>query len=237
MAIKMVLFDYGETIVHEGSFDGLRGTRALIEHVVENPFNASPEEIRRLEEGLYFSVGANARKVGAEVPSASFRRFANEYFQLKFSLPLDELEEIYWDSAASASPQPHVNEMLEALGHMGMRTAVISNTGFSGELLKRRIDKVLPGNTFEFALATCDYGIRKPNPLIFELALRKAGILPEEAIFCGNNGKCDIEGAKAAGLHAVKYGKAGTREPSLSDSQIQIDDWLELIEVVRRMAT
>ena len=33
---KMILFDYGQTLVNEAKFDGVRGTEAVMKHAVHN---------------------------------------------------------------------------------------------------------------------------------------------------------------------------------------------------------
>lgn len=44
---KMILFDYGQTLVSEAGFDGVKGTRAVLEFAVENKYNRTAEEIQR----------------------------------------------------------------------------------------------------------------------------------------------------------------------------------------------
>ena len=42
---KMILFDYGQTLVSEGRFDGIAGTKAVLDKCVSNPNNISAEDI------------------------------------------------------------------------------------------------------------------------------------------------------------------------------------------------
>lgn len=51
---------------------------------------------------------------------------------------------------------------------------MISNNCFSGNALKGLFDRLLPGNRFEFVLASSDYLFRKPDGIMFEIGLRKA---------------------------------------------------------------
>ena len=48
-------------------------------------------------------------------------------------------------------------------------------------------------------------GVKKPNPIIFELALKNAQVIPENAIMIGDSLEADILGAKASGLHALHF--------------------------------
>ncbi|TLP82184.1 YjjG family noncanonical pyrimidine nucleotidase [Maribacter sp. ACAM166] len=48
-------------------------------------------------------------------------------------------------------------------------------------------------------------GVKKPNPIIFELALDRAGVAPHRSLMIGDNLEADILGAKAAGFHTLHF--------------------------------
>ena len=48
-------------------------------------------------------------------------------------------------------------------------------------------------------------GVKKPNPIIFNLALEKANVLAEKALMIGDSLEADILGAQAAGLNALHF--------------------------------
>ncbi len=48
-------------------------------------------------------------------------------------------------------------------------------------------------------------GVKKPNPLIFELGLNMAKVAPENALMIGDSLEADIAGAKAVGLHTLHF--------------------------------
>ena len=39
---KMIFFDYGQTLVSEAAFDGVRGTAAVMRYAVSNPRRLTP---------------------------------------------------------------------------------------------------------------------------------------------------------------------------------------------------
>jgi FMN phosphatase YigB (HAD superfamily) len=45
--------------------------------------------------------------------------------------------------------------------------------------------------------------VEKPDPRIFRLALERAGVGPDEAVYVGDLYSVDIRGARAAGIEAV----------------------------------
>ena len=36
---KMILFDYGQTLIAEDSFDGVKGTEAVLKYATKNKYN------------------------------------------------------------------------------------------------------------------------------------------------------------------------------------------------------
>ncbi|MGP1991070.1 YjjG family noncanonical pyrimidine nucleotidase [Zobellia laminariae] len=48
-------------------------------------------------------------------------------------------------------------------------------------------------------------GVKKPDPIIFNLALNRANARPETSLMIGDNLEADILGAQAAGYHALHF--------------------------------
>ena len=231
----MILFDYGLTLIQEPDFDPLRGDRALFPYITKNKNGVSAEEISAFARRAFLDAEP-ARAVGFEVHEHTLLRLLNDSLGLEYSISIEEQERIFWENASTFVPMPHIEQLLDDLNAVGIRTAVVSNISFSGKALKRRIDAALPRNRFEFVIASSDYGVRKPNPRIFQVALQKAGVAPEDAWFCGDNWNADILGSASAGLYPVWYQSgrdwdAVESHPSELD-HLFISDWLELIRVL-----
>lgn len=52
-------------------------------------------------------------------------------------------------------------------------------------------------------------GVKKPNPIIFELALKTAETIPERSLMIGDSLEADIQGAQAVGFHAMHFNAHG----------------------------
>ena len=126
---------------------------------------------------------------------------------------------------------PGVEEMLAVLKRQNIRRGVISNLSWSGQALRERINRLLPEHQFEFILTSSEYMVRKPNPYLFELALRKAGLSPEEVWYCGDNVENDVMGAHGAGIFPVWYNHAG-KTVELNFPHLEITDWSEMIQML-----
>ena len=54
-----------------------------------------------------------------------------------------------------------------------------------------------------FVIDSAVVGVEKPDPRIFELAVRQAGVAAHEAAYVGDLYSVDVLGARAAGLHPI----------------------------------
>ena len=56
---------------------------------------------------------------------------------------------------------------------------------------------------FDKIITSEQVGVKKPNPLIFEFALKQANAQANDSIMIGDNWEADIMGAKNAGLDVI----------------------------------
>ena len=80
---------------------------------------------------------------------------------------------------------------------------IITN-GFS-EIQTNKIEKSGIRNFFTELITSDEVGLKKPNPKVFEYALKKAGAKIKESIMIGDNIEADIEGAIHVGMHAIHF--------------------------------
>ncbi|MDR1542181.1 MAG: HAD family hydrolase [Clostridiales bacterium] len=202
---KMITFDYGHTLIYEKGFSTLRGNEELMKYASKNPKGVSAKEASEFNNKLFSEIAVDFHKNDREIHHFHFQRLVNELLQMEFSLPMEEQELLFWNAASPAEKMEQVDEVLERLHELGIRTGVISNLSFSERSLAMRIGQYLPNNRFEFFTASSEYSVRKPHPLIFAVSLAKAGLQAHEVWHCGDNSRCDVEGASAAGIFPVWY--------------------------------
>ena len=204
---KMILFDYGQTLVNEGKFDGVKGTQAVLKYATKNKYNRTAEEIQAVADAMNQELGrfdpAKRHLFQVEVPNSMFCGYLYESQGVELSIKGAQRDKVFWDAASPGMPTEGIEEFLAFLKEQGIRTAVLSNISHCGEALEARLQEKLPNHDFEFIIATSEYMYRKPNRRIFELALEKADLKPEEVWYIGDNYECDVEGARNAGLFPV----------------------------------
>lgn len=237
---EMILFDYGHTLLFESDMDFLRGEEAAFSLIKENPMGKTPQEM--CDFGLeIFRQLRDCRHGGFEISEMQMFRCKYDTFGITFSVPLEQVEECLWNNASPGGCMPGVQEMLRFLHDKGIRTGVISNLGWSGNALRNRINRLLPDNHFEFVLVSSDYAFRKPHPMMFRIALQKAGLQPEKVWFCGDSMEADVCGAHGAGMFPVLYESPGPEQsPYLEKNRqthaefdyLHIHHWQELINLL-----
>jgi putative hydrolase of the HAD superfamily len=236
---KMIMFDYGHTLLYEKDFDGERGSRALLQYAAKNKNNLSSTELHAFANKIFTQTG-DVRSLGYELHNRMFDKFICEYLEIEFSLSPLETETVFWNAAAQGEIMPNTDKMIDYINSVGIRSGVISNISFSGEALAGSINRLLPNNRFEFIIASSEYMFRKPNKMLFELALKKAGLEPEDVWFCGDSAQADIAGAASVGIFPVWYkselecsyrSKADNETPACE--HLRIGDWTELINVLK----
>jgi len=122
---------------------------------------------------------------------------------------------------------PEVFAVLERLRRRGVRVGALSNAssdlvGFLDQLgLLRHLD---------FAVVSAVEGTKKPDQRIFQLALRRAGVTPEEAVHVGDMYIEDILGARNVGVRALLM-ERGARAmfPNHAESTSLVPEPLEVV--------
>jgi putative hydrolase of the HAD superfamily len=99
---------------------------------------------------------------------------------------------------------PDVRPALALLARRGLRLAVVSNWD---ERLPRVLDGLGLGGSFAAIIFSQQAGVEKPRPEIFQLALERLEVRPENALHVGDSAREDVEGALATGMHALRLAR------------------------------
>ena len=229
---KMILFDYGQTLVNEQKFDGVKGTEAVLQYATKNKYNLTAEQIQREAGRINQELGrfdpATRHLTQVEVPNVMFSPYLYESQGIEVPLSTEEIDKIFWDAASPGVPTEGVGLFLEFLRERGIRTGVISNISYAQAVVANRIHEMIPDHAFEFILTSSQYVFRKPNERIFRLALEKAGLPAEDVWYIGDQYECDIKGAAAAGMTSVWYVGAIDLPWEPDDAVFTVKEWEEL---------
>ena len=109
---------------------------------------------------------------------------------------------MYSVSQANWKAEEDAHPTLGWLRQQGYSLGLISNAGDDADV-QTLVDQADLRSYFDVILTSAALGIRKPNPLIFQTALRQWGYSPSQAAMVGDSLGADILGAKNAGLYSI----------------------------------
>jgi HAD superfamily hydrolase (TIGR01509 family) len=120
---------------------------------------------------------------------------------------LDELRAYHADENLWEHVEPDIEPALVALRARGLRLVVVSN---SNGRLRHLFDRLGLSRHFDALLDSHDWGVEKPDPRLFQLALERSGAGADRTMHVGDLYHVDVAGARRAGLAgAVLFDVAG----------------------------
>ena len=221
MILESVIFDLGDTLLRNLSFNPLAGNERLLELApsgqgltpldIQDFANAMDNEISRRTDEAEFIF---------EFPCQAFQRTLFETLGITFSVDDAKLEQEFWSASMSWEPEDGIISVLDLLRDRGIRTCVLSNAAFSGIVLENELRKHDMLEYFEFVLSSCDYGFRKPNPYFFNVALARLNVAPANAWMVGDKVEYDVLGARKAGIRPFWYNPEGLKDSRAGDCTV-----------------
>lgn len=137
-----------------------------------------------------------------------------------------------YDEAESYALYPDVLPVLRVLKERELTLGVISDWGIGLGLILRHHDLI---QYFDFAVVSAAVRRAKPDPALFETALRRADAIPDYAVHIGDSYVLDVLGARAAGITPVLLDRRGAVAPEMVDCVVVRDLYglLDALEIGR----
>lgn len=205
--------------------DSVAAWKRILElELVKDTSGLTVEDIMRAAGELYTEVTRFRDESMIEFGWQSFDRLLFETLGISFKLGYAELEKEFWDTLYQYTPADGIFDVLDTLEKNGIKTGIISNTGYTGGLLEEELARHNLAHRFSFLIASADYGFRKPHRRIFQVAVKKMNLKPQEIWFVGDNLEYDVKGAIDYGLYPVWYN--ARNEPGKPDYEyLEVSDW------------
>ena len=126
---------------------------------------------------------------------------------------------------------PRVPEALASLRAQGLPLVVVSN---SDGTIERGLELAGLRGYFSAVVDSARVGVEKPDPRIFEHAIRHSGVSGERALHVGDLYDADVAGARAAGVHAVLLDPFGDWDGVDCERAADLGAVAERLRVARR---
>jgi len=211
MSIEMVFFDAGETLLRPyPSFVELFSATCS-EHGVK----VQPEDVVRVRRALAPHLLELAEESGVDKPSLmperSFEFWGYLYrrFLAELGVEDESLVQTLFDVFSDIQSYKLYDDSLPALRELhdrGYRLGLISN--FEGWLEKLLIELEV-GDLFETTVISAAEGIEKPDPVIYRIALDRAGVEAGAAVHVGDSPVNDVEPSARVGMCPVLLDRDG----------------------------
>ena len=194
--IKALLFDFG-------------GTLAFLDYdLLASEFSRPGRRITAedLERAEYKGRAAIDRAMGAveQDPIESVYRTYFGAWMVAAGIPESEVDgcaarftEIHREASLWRVVRPGIIDALERFRSAGLKLAIVSNAEGNVESDARRFGL---HSLFDTIIDSHIVGVSKPDPRIFQIALDRLGVSPQQALFAGDIYSIDMLGARAAGM-------------------------------------
>ncbi|MGP8183090.1 MAG: HAD family hydrolase [Thermoplasmata archaeon] len=229
MRVRAVLFDLGDTLVDEKDFD------SWTELARRFYLDLDPDVLLHSYFEVLDAVDARPHPAGREAGLVDFWQKTLSHAATK---PIDESTARKFIAAVHETERPvrlysDVRRCLDILRAERRALGVVSNSS-SEASVRRILDRVGILDYFARILSSGTEGVEKPSPEIFQRAVARMTVRPEETVYVGNLAHTDAKAACAAGLHGVWLNREGC---GYGEDPPEIISLLELPLVVRRFET
>ena len=218
VATTAVLFDLDDTLFdHRGcTRDALAKVRSRYPGLQSLSADAMEREYSRLLEEMHFQVLAWQLTV-EEARIERFRRLLEHAGPTARQGEAEEAASAY--RVAYRSVWRPVDGALELLVALHGRAAIGVVTNNMALEQRQKIAACGFGPYVDAAVISEEVGAAKPDPRVFEIALRELGRPADEAVMIGNASDIDILGARAAGIRPIWFNRSGalSLDPSVTE--------------------
>lgn len=204
IALKAVLFDIDGTLIDSNDAH----TQAWVQTLERHGRVVSYEQVRSL-------IGKGSDKVFAELLD-----IASES-DLAKQITKDRTQLLLSSFMANLSATPGARLSVQHMRSEGLRLVIASS---SGEELPALLEQAGLQDLLDTSVSSDEIKESKPDGDIIEVALRKAGVQPTEAVMIGDT-PYDIAAAKAAGVKCIALRCGGYwDDAALSEAVAIFDD-------------
>jgi len=231
MALKRprgLLFDYGGTLVEEDAYDARAGIELLLSHATYRSPNATLDALVARADLVTRDVAARRDEFQIETPWASLTRLIHDYFGTRFDAPLPALELPFWNASVRTRPMPGAREALLEFHRRGVPMGVVSNSSFGRHVIRHELAKHGLADHLSTIVVSAEYAVRKPSPLLFEIAAASLGMDARDIWFVGDRVDTDVAGAHVAGMTSVLY--AQPMDTDVGQADVVVAGWRALLD-------
>ncbi|MDK2783211.1 MAG: putative hydrolase of the superfamily [Thermococcaceae archaeon] len=232
--IKAVFFDFVGTLLSKEYEDTTHQNiiREVLREVKAE--NVDPKEVWK----EYEALTSERFKEFAGKPYKPIKLLEEEVMQELAEKYGFELSPRFWEIHLKMHQQygrlyDEAVETLKTLKERGYHVGLITDS--DSEYLKAHLEALGILELFDSITTSEEAGFYKPHPRIFELALEKANVKGEEAIYVGDNPLKDCVGARQVDMVSVLLDKNGNKKELWKECEFVISDLREIVIIIEEL--
>ena len=209
--VRAVIFDAGNTLLRMNyrviaEHLGTRGRAASLEQVEEAELRA------RVRLDPHLAPGAGSTE--STVTHGRYLRYLLENLAITDEAEIEAIAR--WRRGYNppvglwTRADPEALAAIRRVRQAGLVAGVISNSNGS---VRAILEETGLAAHLDFIIDSSVVGVEKPDPRIFHLGLREAGVAAVEAVYVGDLYSVDVLGARAAGLDGILLDPRGFWAP------------------------
>lgn len=232
--IKAVFFDFVGTLITQ------QGEEVTHQNIVREVLRkAGREDLDVIE----------VWKAYEDASSKAFKALAGKPFKPVREIDRGAMEEVgrrygfevpadFWDihlgmHALHGELVEGARKVLGSLRERGIHVGLITDS--DNDYLKAHLEALGLLEYFDSITTSEEAGFYKPHPRVFQLALKKAGVEGDEAIYVGDNPSKDCAGARSVDMTSILYDPAGSKRELWGECEFIVSDLREVLKIVEEL--
>ncbi|AEH25525.1 TIGR02253 family HAD-type hydrolase [Pyrococcus yayanosii] len=232
--IKAVFFDFVGTLLSKES-EEITHLKIMEEVVRKAGANVYPEELFREYEAMtsraFLQYAGKPFRPIRDIEVEVMKELAERY---SFQLPGDFWEIHLRMHQTYGRLYPEAIDVLKELREKGYHVGLITDS--DNDYLRAHLEALGIAGLFDSITTSEDAGFFKPHPRIFELALKKAGVKGEEALYVGDNPLKDCRGARQLDMLSVLLDRTGEKRELWKECEFVVSDLREILKILEELS-
>ncbi len=173
---------------------------------IENQIHIDLNDFLKVYVPINFEFWKKFREEKITKEELRYQRLRAAFDALNFSISDTEIHNLSEQYISNLTTNNHLlPNTIEILEYLKPKYNLhIITNGFQ-EVQERKIRNSKIEGYFTQVINSEMAGVKKPNPIIFQMALDKAKVIPKRALMIGDSLEADILGALAHGLYALHF--------------------------------
>lgn len=149
---------------------------------------------------------------------------------IRYTAPIFEA---YWQAVLDTIVlRPEIPALFAMLHQNQVKIGICTN--MTAEIQLKKLQRLGIADAIDAFVSSEEAGADKPNPAIFEMALRKVNAKPEETVFIGDNYHHDVIGAQAANIPAIWLNWKGKPSHTENTAYTEVKTMAEIATLLQK---